>query len=531
MRQGVRPLLLHHLLDESASRAPDAPALIEPKRSLTYAQLAGTSLRASAALADAGVSPGDLVGLWSEKTSFAVAAAYGISRRGGAYVPIDPAAPPARAALILERVGARTVATTADRLEVFAALKAEGRLPDLRSVVLVADRAEASAGDGVRVIAAADADVAAPDARVTDGHLAYVLHTSGSTGVPKGVAISHYNALAFVEPAADHFAITAEDRLACQAPLHFDLSVFDLYCAALKGAAVVSFPEYFTAFPKKMGQAIDEHGVTIWNSVVSALGLLVDKGAPSSVRGESLRAILFSGERMPVPLLRRVQSRFPRATLFNVYGQTEANSSLVQRIDEIPADEGASLPLGQALPNFEVFLLGDAGDVVTAAEGQGELCVRAGTVAAGGYLRAPELAKEKFVADPGLPDSGGKVYRTGDLVRRTAAGELYFIGRRDSMIKTRGHRVELGEIEQAFEAIGGVLEVAVIAVPSEEIGHLLRAFVIAAPGASLAAQALEAELAKRLPQYMIPSSIAVVATLPRTSTGKIDRKALAAESL
>ncbi|NUP13165.1 MAG: amino acid adenylation domain-containing protein [Polyangiaceae bacterium] len=529
----MKPYLLHQLLDASAERTPDAIALIEPKRTLTYAELAGLSHRIARALVDGGGAStptavrGAPVGLWSEKTSAAISAVYGILRAGAAYVPIDPATPPARAAQILRKVEARYLVTTADRVEMLYELKRQGELPSLEHLVLLS-KAE-SLGPELSLTDGTIERGILPTVAITDGFLAYVLHTSGSTGKPKGVAITHRNALAFVEPATDHFAITAADRLACQAPVHFDLSVFDLYCASLAGAAVVSLPEYFSAFPKKMAGAVREHGVTIWNSVVSALGLLVDKGLSGAETLPSLRAVIFSGERMPIPLLRRVRDRAPNAKLFNVYGQTEANSSLVHEVAEIPADDGAALPLGTALPNFDVFLLDEQQRPVTGSDVEGELCVRAATVAAGGYFREPALTAEKFVVDPELPDSCAKTYRTGDVVKRNDNGDLVFVGRRDNMIKTRGYRVELSEIEIALESIAGVAEVAVVAVPSQEIGHALHAFIQPAPGASLDAPAIDAVLRSKLPAYMVPETIAVREALPRTATGKIDRSLLKAE--
>lgn len=523
--------LLHHLLYGAAARAPDAPAFIEPKRTLSYGELTTMSGRVSAALLAAGIQRGECVGLWSEKTSWAVAAMYGVSRRGAAYAPIDPTVPPARAALILQRLGARALVATSDRVALIEELKRKGELPALRFLVLIGGGAssgvmppESRAGLIHLEAAAQDPAPTETDARAHDRDLAYLLHTSGSTGVPKGVAITHDNAMAFIVPAADYFQISEADRLACQAPLHFDLSVFDLFCAALRGAAVVCFPEYFSAFPKKMAQSIDVHRVTIWNSVVSALGLLVDKGfASGEHHGQTLRAVIFSGERMPIPLLARIRTKLPGAALYNVYGQTEANSSLVHRVEGIPTSADASLPLGEPLPNFDVFLIDERGEVLREPEATGELCVRAATVASGGYFRAPELSAEKFILDPDLPDSGQRVYRTGDLVKRSAAG-LEFVGRRDNMIKTRGYRVELSEIERALEAVTGVVEVAVVARPSPEIGHSLHAFVQASE--AVTAEALEAELRRKLPGYMVPASIDVRAELPRTATGKIDRRSL-----
>lgn len=520
--------LVPHLLEQSADRAPDRIALIDPKSRLSYADLHREGTRVATALADLGVRPGDLVGLLVEKSARAIAAAYGIMMRGAAYVPIDPSMPRARAELILAGTGARIVVTTSDKLTLLA--EAKGAAPRLERALVLGDE---GATDGALPTVAVD--TFEPDARsrvdVTDGYLAYVLHTSGSTGRPKGVAITHRNCLAFVEPASERFRITATDVLACQAPLHFDLSVFDLFCAARAGASVVIMPEYFSAFPKKMAKAIGEHGVTVWNSVVSALALLLDKGDLAAAPRDSLRAVLFSGERMPIPLLRRLRAALPRASLYNVYGQTEANSSCVHEVVSIPEDDGALLPLGEPLPNFEVFLVDEHSRVLTESEATGELCVAAATVAAGGYLRDPERSGPKFVVDPRIPDSKLVVYRTGDVVRRDASGALYFAGRRDDMIKTRGFRVELGEIQTALDRAPGILESTVVAIPHPSITHEIVAFVRLEPDASVAPASLAAVLSATLPAYMVPSPIVICEDLPRTSSGKIDKSALVSRLL
>ncbi|NUO54029.1 MAG: amino acid adenylation domain-containing protein [Polyangiaceae bacterium] len=527
----MRPYLIPQLLDRAVERTPHAVALVEPKKGATpwtYADLDRESLRVATALAELDVGPGDLVGICMEKTVTAVAGVYGILRRGAAYVPIDPSMPRPRAEKILANAGIAVTITTPDRLGFFDEARAQA--PAL-SRVLVTGAVPDGAPTGLTTASLASF---APELRsirhVTGGYLAYVLHTSGSTGQPKGVAITHDNCLAFVEPATSRFSITAADRLACQAPLHFDLSVFDLYCAALAGAAVVILPEHFSAFPKKMTQAIADHGVTIWNSVVSALALLADKGGLADAKRDSLRAVIFSGERMPIPLLRRLRDILPAAKLYNVYGQTEANSSLVEEIGDIPNDDGASLPLGRPLPNFETFLIDEAGKVIDDAEATGELCVRAGTVASGGYLRDEGRSKEKFILDPRLPETGMRVYRTGDLARRDASGELTFAGRRDDMIKTRGYRVELGEVQAAFDRVAEIVESAVIAVPNPAIGYELRAFVQLSPTATLTPAEIASRISEGLPAYMVPERIEVRDALPRTSTGKIDKKALAAET-
>ena len=501
-----RSFLLHQLLERAAYAAPNNLALVDRKDAWDYATLREHARRVACALTRGGVQKGDRVALFMEKSGWAVAAVYGILMTGSAYVPLDISAPASRNALILSRASVRTLITTASKAGDVVELGHTGN-------VLALDPATgpAEAGDG---------EHAAP--AITDTSIAYILHTSGSTGVPKGVAISHRNSLCFIDAAMDAFAFTAEDRFALHAPLHFDLSVFDLYCAASCHGAVVVVPEFFSAFPKKMSALITEQRISVWNSVVSALALLLDKGRAGELDMSGVRSIFFSGERMPIPLLRRIRETFTHARLYNVYGQTEANSSMAHEVVEVPAASDAVLPLGRTLPNFEVFLVGDDGKVLAGA-GTGELCVRSGSVASGGYFQDPERTSEKFTADPLFPETGSRIYRTGDLARRTEAGMLELVGRRDNMVKSRGYRIELAEVERAIEEVPGVVELAIVAVPDEQIGNAILAFVTVTSGD---AASIQSAIAKKLPPYMIPSPISVEEALPRTSSGKIDKQAL-----
>ena len=516
---------LHELLHSAAERFPDRVALIASESEVNYAELFSRSSALAQELLAAGIKPGEPVGLSIPKSVDAIAAAYGIMMAGGCYVPIDPFVPPERAVRIAMNVELRAIVTTANQLgslvcEIAATCGPITAFTPTESVD------EMLFDVGTRHwFAHKDKIYDLPE--VDGSGLAYILHTSGSTGLPKGVAISHRNALAFVDMAAEFFSVTSDDRLCSQAPLHFDLSVFDLYIASRQGASLVLIPEFFSAFPKKMIEAIERHQISVWNSVPSVLTLMIERGEPERRSLDSVRAILFSGELMPIKYLRLLRKYFRNADLINGYGQTEANTSTYFRISTIPDNDDWRIPIGRPFPGFEVFAVADDGMVVDNAGGEGELFVRAGTVAQG-YWNNPGASAERFVRDPRTPDDGVLVYRTGDRVRLDGNGNYLFLGRYDDMIKSRGYRIELGDIDQVILSCPGVEAGAAVAVPDPIIGNRVVAFVTAAPNFELSSEAVIRHSKDHLPAYMVPEVVTVKSELPRTSTGKIDRRALVA---
>jgi amino acid adenylation domain-containing protein len=360
---------------------------------------------------------------------------------------------------------------------------------------------------------------------ISDTTPAYILHTSGSTGMPKGVGLSHLNSLTFVNAAAEYFRVEKEDRLGCHAPLQFDLTVFDIFVAVSRGAAIVLVPEGLSVFPMKLAQFVDESGITVWNSVASVLSMLAERGKIDRFGFDSMRAVIFSGDVLPVKYLRKLAQSFRRASFYNVYGQTEANSSTCYRVDEIPDDEGWKIPIGKALPNFEVFALGDDGRTVESPGEIGELYVRSSSVAAG-YWRDEAKTSEAFVTDPGSELCNRKAYRTGDLVTLDGEGNYLFLGRKDQQVKSRGYRIQLSEIETVLNNHPSVKEAVVVAVPDELLGNRIVSHVSAADGAKTDERELLGYCGKILPMYMLPEKITFHEKLPRTPTGKIDRKLL-----
>jgi amino acid adenylation domain-containing protein len=516
--------LVSHLLEESARNRPDAPAVLDGEREITYVELERQSNRLANLLVELGVRRGERVGIYLDKSIESVVAIYGTLKAGGAYVPLDPQAPPARLGYIARDAGVRVLLTGCEKQEAWQALMRDG--PALHSLVAL-NGAPTAGPEGVRTLAMSDV-AGAPDSPagvpVVDCDLAYILYTSGSTGTPKGVMLTHRNCLAFVEWAVEEFAVRAEDRLSSHAPLHFDLSTFDLFAAAAAGAAVALVPVQASVFPSEIRRFIESTEITVWYSVPSILAMLVIRGGLQNGALPTLRTILFAGEVFPTGYLKRLVELLPHVSFANLYGPTETNVCTWWEVSELPEDPSETIPIGRAIANVDTFVVTDDGRPAEPGE-VGELYVRGPTVMQG-YLGDPEKTASRLVADPFGDVLDQRVYRTGDLVQETAGGDYRFLGRRDDQVKSRGYRIELGDVEAAIQAHPDVTECAVVAVPDDLVGNRLYAFVAA--DEETLDPPLGAFCAERVPGYMIPERFEVSGALPRTSTGKIDRPALAA---
>jgi amino acid adenylation domain-containing protein len=503
--------LLHHLLRRSAARTPHATAVIDGGGPVTYAELDRRANQLARLLLSRGVRSGDRVGLHLPRTADALVGVYGVLAAGAAYVPLPPGVPMPRL---------RTIATDAGIRVVVAAHEDTDRLrTDLGGP-------GSPVAEVVAPQAAAELPGDAPEIAVEPDHLAYVLYTSGSTGNPKGVMLSHRNALAFVDWAAREFEVTEADRLANHAPLHFDLSVFDVFAAAWAGAIVVPVPTATAAFPRVLAEFVRDRRITVWYSVPSALNLLVSRGGLGADGLPDLRLALFAGEVYPVPLLRRAMEMLPGTRFCNLYGPTETNVCTYHHVPRPLPRDCTALPIGVPLPGVELCAETDDGRPAGIGE-TGELCVRGATVMRG-YLGDAERTAQALRPAPDRP--GVPAYHTGDLVTQDTEGHWHFLGRRDSQIKTRGYRVELGEVERALATHPAVLECAAVAVPDEEFGHLIAAFVVLRDDHDdVEATRLTAHCRTILPGYMVPWQLRTVADLPRTSTDKIDYRRLKAD--
>jgi amino acid adenylation domain-containing protein len=519
--------LLHHLLRTSAEAYPDRIAVVDGGRTITYADLENRSNQLAYQLLDLGVSRGDRIGLYLEKSIDSVVAIYGVLKCGAAYVPFDPQAPVARLGYMARNCDIRLLLTGKEKGSAWNSLIVTA--PQLETlVVLNANETHAEIPSGVRAITSEGVDaqpVSAVEPLTIDLDLAYILYTSGSTGNPKGVMLTHLNALTFVGWAVDRFQVRPDDRLSNHAPLHFDLSVFDLFAAAKSGAAVVLVPPRTSIFPIEVARFIEQTSITIWYSVPSVLTMLTLRGNLKRGDFPHLRTILFAGEVFPTKYLRRLMDLLPDAGFFNLYGPTETNVCTYYEVPPLPEDQTEAIPIGRAIENVEVFAVTEEGKPAQSGE-VGELCVRGASVMLG-YWGDPVRTAKSLSPNPFGGDLHDPMYRTGDLVSRQNDGTYRLLGRRDAQIKSRGYRIELGEIEAALYAHPAIVECAVTAVPDELITNKIRAYVVLRD--HVAEDDLKRFCAERIPRYMIPEMWEFRDALPKTSTGKVDRRGLSAE--
>jgi acyl-CoA ligase (AMP-forming) (exosortase A-associated) len=506
--------LVHDFIFHSARRTPAAPALSYGAARLDYAGLAGAVADASQALLGAGIERAGRVAVYLEKRIEAVAACFGASRAGAVFVPVNPLLKAEQVAFILADCNVRILVTSIERLRLLLPVLAG--CPDLRTVMVVGAAGELPRMDGVDVRPWEGAAAARAAHAVIDTDMAAILYTSGSTGNPKGVVLSHRNMVAGAVSVASYLELTAQDRVLAVLPLSFDYGLSQLTTAFHVGASVVLINHLFA---RDVLKAVQDEGITGLAAVPPLWIQLAQLDWPA---GCSLRYLTNSGGAMPLPTVAALRAALPAAQLFLMYGLTEAFRSTY-----LPPSELERRPdsMGRAIPNAEVMVVRPDGSRCDPDEA-GEL-VHRGALVSLGYWNDPVKTAERFRPapgqDPALPLREIAVW-SGDTVRQDADGFLYFIGRGDDMIKVSGYRISPTEVEEAVHASGMVAEVVAFGVPHPLLGH---AIVVLAVGADLVPAALHKECQRRLPAFMVPSHIDIRSEpFPRNPNGKIDRKLL-----
>jgi amino acid adenylation domain-containing protein len=508
--------LLHAELWARAAAAPSSVAVVCEQQQLSYAQLSSAVHRLTAQLLSLGLEAGDRVGLLLPKSTDAVVAVFAVLQAGGTYVPLCEQSPPARQLAILQDCAVRGLVTTGSELAALADLDPAF----VASLGFVVARDPPRLDPRPALWAPGGQDAPPAGLPRLDAHApAYILYTSGSTGAPKGVVVSHRGAKSFVRWATRTFGISATDRLANHAQLSFDLSILDLFAALNVGAQLHLLTPTLLLRPEHVCRLLRERGITLWYSVPSALTLLARAGGLAEQPPGSLRRVLFAGEVFPVPQLREVMQALPEARFFNLFGPTETNVCTWHSLAAVPPPDARAIPIGRPCDHVRISLRDQTGKAVQPGQ-EGELCV-AGRAVMLGYFGQQQATRQAFW--PAEPESEGQpLYRTGDRVRQDDDGLLWFMGRQDRQVKIRGYRVELGELEAVLAELPGVREAAAIAVADPQLGSRLHAALVAEPAAELSVLTVKLHCGRLLPRYMVPDSVEFRTALPRTSTGKID---------
>jgi amino acid adenylation domain-containing protein/non-ribosomal peptide synthase protein (TIGR01720 family) len=500
--------LIHQIFEAQADATPDAIALVFEDQSLTYREVDGRANQLAHALRKRGVGPDVLVGVCLDRSLELVIALYAVLKAGGAYVPLDPEYPKDRLAFMVEDARVPVLLTQA---HVEAALPPHG-------------------AQVIRLDTGWDEIAKEPDSRLDRGdlglaNLAYVIYTSGSTGRPKGAMNEHRGVLNRLQWMQSAHGLTGEDRVLQKTPFSFDVSVWEFFWPLMFGATLVVAKPEGHKDPAYLADLVEAQRITTMHFVPSMLKVFTDELATSAPRARcgSLKRVFASGEALLPTIVDGFAARLPGAALHNLYGPTEAAVDVTAW--ECKAGS-AIVPIGKPIDNVRIYLLDDRREPVPVGI-RGELYI-GGVQVARGYLNRVELTADRFVADPFVPEEGYPLYRTGDVARWLPNGEIEYLGRVDHQVKIRGFRIELGEIEAALAEHPATREVVVVAREDRPGDKRLVAYLACVEGPAPTVGDLRSFLKDTLPDYMVPAAFIVLAELPLTSSGKIDRRALPA---
>jgi amino acid adenylation domain-containing protein len=488
---------------ERVQKCPEATALIYGEKSITYRVLDRLSSELAESVKANGFLPGQRAAIYLEKTIESVVCMLATLKAGGIYIPMDYGQPYKRVSYILDNCKISLLFT---REEKAGQLGNELTPPDtLESLVTLRDTTTLPSFFHL------EKRLAAHKASPNPEDLVFLLYTSGSTGVPKGVKISCQNALVFVDWCLEEMDIRATDTLLNLAGFHFDLSVFDIFATLSTGARLVVSPDAAVMNPFEICKTIAKHSVTALYCVPSILVLLLASGAACKHDLSSLRYVLFAGETFPLKYLKALKALLPQASLYNLYGPTETNVCSYFKVEEIPEDRTEPVPIGRAVSGASLYALNEKGEPIQGDE-MGELYVTGPCVTPGywNYQDARNAENHKK-----------NIHATGDLVSLEGTN-FVFRGRKDNQVKLKGYRIELDEIESVLIAHPDVKECAVVVVDKEE-NPRLTAYIVPVDNKTPTASEIREYCARYLVKYMIPPIVKIMDSLPKNANGKIDK--------
>ena len=512
---------LTDILRQNSLKYPDKDAFRFLSSALTFGQLEEKSNKLAKHLRDHGVKRGFRVGIYMNRCLETAVAVYGILKAGGCYVPLDPSAPIERSRFVLGDCNVRHLITTKGQSRKVKKLLAGNTEIGCLVGCLLEEKVNCFPWEDIFKLSLESYEPLQP----LEQDLAYILYTSGSTGKPKGIMHTHYSALNYAKLVVDQYQFNGNDVLGSTAPLHFDMSTFGYFAAPLAGATCTLISDMHLKMPTSLVDFLEKSEITAWYSVPLILIQLLQTGRLKNHEFDSLRWVLFAGEVFPTKHLRSLMDIWQGKTFGNVYGPTEVNQCTYYNL-KTPPETDAPIPIGKVWKNTEFKILDEDDNEVGVGE-QGLLVIRSGTMMKG-YWNNPQLTKASFYIETVVPGADAIFYRTGDLVQLNEQGELLFLGRKDRQIKLRGFRIEIDEIENTLLKMEDVEEVAVVVTEKKE-QKVLIATVLPKDNASLNIEEMHTFCKNHLPPYAVPHDIVIWKELPRTGTGKIDRKAIAHE--
>jgi amino acid adenylation domain-containing protein len=509
-------MLLHELFEATTRRTPEKIALVVGSQRYTYRELDGLAACLAATLQQRSIQHGDRVAIFADNGVEAVVGIFAALKAGAVFMPVNSLTKGDKLAYLLNDSRAAALVTTQLLRSIWEHTIAHA--PSVKACIVAG---LPTGDDGSRLMSYEAAIAGIPQSpqpiSVIDQDLASIIYTSGSTGEPKGVMLTHLNMVSAARSVNGYLGMTGEDVIMCALPLAFDYGLYQILMGFMVGATVVL--ERSFSFPMKILETMASEAVTVFPGVPTMFSMIMGLNNLSQFDLRRLRMITNTAAALSERHIQELRALFPRATLFSMYGLTEC-----KRVTYLPPDQLDIRPtsVGRGMPNEEVWLVDEQGKRLPNGS-TGELVIRGSNVMRG-YWEKPEHTARRLKLGP---NPGEMVLYSGDLFRTDEEGFLYFVARKDDIIKSRGEKVSPKEVENVLYGLDGVQDATVVGVPDEMLGQAIKAFVVLRPGCKYSEKDVIRHCQGRLESFMVPKHVTIVPELPKTDTGKIKKAGLA----